>query len=576
MTKVVTRRQEHAVALDHFPDCPPRLAHIFYNRGLRAVDELNHDLEQLLPFSLLSGIDDAVQCLLDALEKQARILIIGDFDVDGATSTTLAVSALRAFGAQHVDFLVPNRFEFGYGLTPEIVAVAKRWNPDLIITVDNGISSHDGVTSAREQGIKVLITDHHLCGDTLPDANAIVNPNCPNDVFPSKNLAGVGVIFYVMLALRAKCRELNWFAKCDRAEPNMAQFLDLVALGTVADVVKLDRNNRILVKNGMQRIRTGKCRPGILALLKVAKRDPDQLLSTDLGYALAPRLNAAGRMDDMSLGIDCLLSPSFDAGYKMALQLEQLNQERIKVEKEMAAQAYAFIDAMSVNGQVDTYGVCLYDASWHQGVIGIIASRIKERFYKPTVVFAPVSDTEAKGSARSISEIHIRDLFQAVSVKHPHLLQKFGGHAMAAGMTIAIKHIPEFQHAFNEEIKLFFNEQMPQDTLLSDGELEKDEYTVAFADRIYADVPWGSGFPEPVFDGVFNIVQQRLVGTNHLKLTLKPVGSERLIDAIMFGVDLDQWPNHRAQQVHATYRLDINHYRGLRTVQLIISHLQHK
>jgi single-stranded-DNA-specific exonuclease len=425
----------------------PLLRRVYAARQIDGMDELDNSLEYLQRPAGLLGIGAAVDILHDALEKRERLLVVGDFDADGATSSALMVSGLRAMGASNVDYLVPNRFDFGYGLTPEIVNVAVERSPDLIITVDNGISSLEGVEAARHRGIRVLITDHHLPGETLPDANAIVNPNQPADAFPSKALAGVGVAFYVMLALRTRLDSIGWFKRHAIAKPNLAAYLDLVALGTVADLVPLDRNNRILVQQGIQRIRAGRCCPGIRALLEIAGRDPRRLVAADLGFALGPRLNAAGRLDDMSEGIECLLCEDPQHARELALRLDSLNRERREIEAEMKQQAVRILERLHMDSQHLPLGLCLYNADWHQGVIGILASRIKEQFHRPVIVFAQAGDQQLKGSARSIPGLHIRDTLDAVAARHPELLQKFGGHAMAAGLSIREKQLPAFEAA---------------------------------------------------------------------------------------------------------------------------------
>lgn len=553
----------------------PLLQRIYANRGIKSKYDLERGLEHLLPFTDLSGISDAVNYLSAALKHQQRFLIIGDFDADGATSTALAVHALRLFGAQYVDFLVPNRFEYGYGLTPEIVTVAAKINPDIIITVDNGISSCAGVDAAKLLDIKVIITDHHLPGSEIPKADAIVNPNQTGDRFASKNLAGVGVIFYVMLALRASLRESGWFDQQKIPDPNLSQLLDLVALGTVADVVPLDKNNRILIHQGLQRIKSDKCRPGIKALLNISQRQPDRLTAADLGFAIAPRLNAAGRLDDMSLGIDCLLSDNIHSAHAMAQQLDQLNQERKIIENDMQQQALTYITQLKLNNKnYLPLGLCLFEPDWHQGVIGIIAGRIKDLYHRPVIAFAAVNDYEIKGSARSVTNVHIRDILEAISTQHPHLISKFGGHAMAAGLTIAKHNYQLFSDAFNKEVQNHLHIDDALGKILSDGELNTNNLHISFAQLLREAGPWGQHFPEPLFDGLFNLLQQRVVGGKHLKLILQHPDTNSSVDAIAFGVDLNIWPNQKIKQVKIAYRLDINEYRGLQNVQLLIEHLE--
>ena len=518
----------------------------------------------------------ATTAQLDAVVAGAKIIIVGDFDADGATSSALAVLALRAMGLSNVDFLVPNRFEYGYGLTPEIVAVAAAQEPDVIITVDNGISSIDGVRAARELGIAVIVTDHHLPGSELPEADAIVNPNQPGCEFPSKNLAGVGVIFYVMNALRAELRQMGWFAESGIAEPNMASFLDLVALGTVADVVPLDHNNRILVSQGLQRIRAGVGRPGINALLEVAGKQMHKVVASDFGFALGPRLNAAGRLDDMSLGIQCLICESESLAREMAMQMDDLNKDRKAIETGMQQEAMTMLQkVLAADENALPWGVCLFDETWHQGVIGILASRIKDKYHRPTIVFADVGEGQIKGSARSIQGFHIRDALDAIAARHPHLLQKFGGHAMAAGMSLTRENFPAFAQAFDEEVR----RQLTQDDLsalvLSDGELSAQDFNLSIAQQLREAGPWGQHFPEPAFDGEFFLVQQKLLGEKHLKMTLAlDAQGQQLVDAIAFNIDSTLWPNQQAKKIKMAYRLDINEFRGNKNIQLMVEYME--
>ncbi len=564
------RREINTVLLpSEWQSVHPVLQRIYAARGIQTISEIDYDLKHLLPYNSLKNIESAVDLLLNTLQAQQRILIIGDFDADGATSSALAVRVLKAFGAKHVDYLVPNRFTFGYGLTPGIVGLAAAKKPDLIITVDNGISSVEGVLAAKTHGIKVLITDHHIAGDAVPDADAIVNPNQKGDEFASKHIAGVGVIYYVLLALRARLREINWFQQHNLPEPNMANYLDLVALGTVADVVALDHNNRILVSQGLRRIQAGHCCAGISALLQIARRDPQQITASDLGFAVGPRLNAAGRLEDMSLGIECLLTDDKDKALQMAQQLDLLNHERRSIETDMSDQAFKILEKLQINDLA--MGLCLFDESWHQGVIGLLASRVKDKYHRPVIAFAPANDTEIKGSARSISGVHIRDVLDAIAKKYPALLNKFGGHAMAAGLSLHKENFTRFQQAFAEEVALHVNPDELRGKLYSDGALTSDEINLELTEQLAKAGPWGQAFPEPLFDGVFTIVEQRLVGEKHLKLTLKQ--DNKIFSAIAFNVDLKQWPNYRCEKVHAAYRLDINEYRDLRSVQLMVEHL---
>jgi single-stranded-DNA-specific exonuclease len=550
----------------------PVLNRIYCSRGIKTPLELEYGFEHLLPYQSLLGIDRAVTCLYDVLEQEKKILIVGDFDADGATSTAVAVRALRSFGAKKIDFLVPNRFEFGYGLTPELVEVAYRdFNPDLIVTVDNGIANHAGVIAAKEHGMRVIITDHHLAAESLPPADAIVNPNQPGDTFQSKHMAGVGVIFYVMLALRRYLSDHDWFKQKCIPEPNMSKLLDIVALGTVADVVALDHNNRILIQQGLRRIRAGHCVPGITALLEMGNRNQARLVSADLGFVVAPRLNAAGRLDDMSLGIECLLTDDLIKARAMAKTLNQLNEERRLIEQDMQEQAIDALKKFNVDQTSLPYGLCLFDEDWHQGVIGILASRIKDRYHRPVIAFAASNDTELKGSARSINGLHIRDALATIALQHPELMKKFGGHAMAAGLTISRDSFDFFSKTFNDVIAAQLGDQDLQQMLLSDGELQTNELTLDVAEIVREAGPWGQAFPEPLFDGVFEIIEQRLVGGKHLKMVLAKEGI--MLDAIAFNIDLNQWPNYRLEYVKIAYRLDINEFRNKRKVQLIVEHL---
>lgn len=573
MQKQIIRREwqvEHAACLD---ELPPLLRRLYAARQVKSPKEVDNAIQDLLPYESLGGIDKAQQILGDAVIHRQKILIVGDFDADGATSTAVAVRALNSFGAKNVQFLVPNRFAYGYGLTPELVADAKRLGPDVIVTVDNGIANHAGVQAAKSLGMKVIITDHHLAAATLPAADAIVNPNQPGDPFPSKNLAGVGVIFYVMLALRRHLTNVGWFEKQGLPSPNMSQLLDLVALGTIADLVPLDHNNRILVHNGLRRIRAGQCIPAIVALLELAGRDFHRVVAADLGFAVAARLNAAGRMDDMALGIACLLSDDAACARDIARKLDQLNDERRSVEQDMQTQALDALAKLNVNLKGDLpRGLCLYDETWHQGVIGILAARIKDKFNRPVIVFAPGQTGELKGSGRSISGLHIRDALALIDSQYPELIVKFGGHAMAAGLTIARHLLNDFVKIFDEVVSQQVSALQLQHCLLSDGNLSSEELSLEVATMLRDAGPWGQAFPEPLFDDVFEILDQRLVGDKHLKLRL--VKDNKIIEAMAFFVDVNLWPNHRCSTIHAAYRLDINEFRGKRKVQLIIEYLE--
>ncbi len=551
-------------------DLPPLLTRLYAARGVQTAAELDKALARLLPYQQLKGIDAAVALLVAALQQGQRILIVGDFDADGATASAVGVLGLRLLGAAHVDYLVPNRFEYGYGLTPEIVAVALQRQPDLLVTVDNGISSVEGVAAANAAGLPVLVTDHHLPGAELPAAAAIVNPNQPGCPFPSKALAGVGVMFYVLLALRARLRELGWFGS-QRAEPNLGDLLDLVALGSVADVVPLDANNRILVHQGLARIRAGRARPGLRAVLEVAGRDARRITASDLGFILGPRLNAAGRLDDMSLGIECLLCEDEALARDMAQQLDQLNQDRKAIEQGMQREALAQLRELPLESL--PFGLCLYEPEWHQGVIGILASRLKERYHRPAIAFADAGDGLLKGSARSVAGLHVRDALDAVAARHPGLISKFGGHAMAAGLSLPQQHFGAFAAAFDAEVRRQLSEDDLTGRLLSDGQLAAHEFHLELARALRQAGPWGQHFPEPLFHGVFQVVSQRLVGERHLKLVLKTECGGQTLDGIAFNIDRDCWPNPNVRWVEAAYRLDVNEYRGQESVQLLLVHL---
>ena len=557
--------------LPNLGDLPPLLTRLYAARGVQSAEELDKGLARLIPYQQLKGVDAAVELLVDALEKGQRILYVGDFDADGATASSVGVLALRMLGAAWVDYLVPNRFEYGYGLTPEIVAVALEKRPELLVTVDNGISSIDGVAAAKAAGLRVLVTDHHLPGPELPAADAIVNPNQPGCDFPSKAMAGVGVIFYVMLALRARLRERGWFAARGIAEPNLAELLDLVSLGSVADVVPLDANNRILVHQGLARIRAGRARPGLRALLEVAGRDCRRITSTDLGFILGPRLNAAGRLDDMSLGIELLLCEDEGVARDMAVQLDQLNQDRKAIEQGMQREALAQLKELPVEEM--PFGLCLFDPEWHQGVIGILASRLKERYHRPTIAFADAGDGTLKGSARSVPGFHIRDALDAVAARHPGLICKFGGHAMAAGLSLPQENFGAFAAAFDAEVRRQLDEEDLTGRLLSDGQLGAEEFHLELARALRQAGPWGQHFPEPLFHGIFQIVQQRVVGERHLKLVLKTECGSLQLDAIAFNINRDIWPNPTVRWAEVAYKLDVNEFRGNETVQLMVAHI---
>ena len=553
------------------PGLPMVLKRVYAARAIESARDLDYSLDRLLPPDRLGGLEQAVDLLTEAMEADWRIIVVGDFDADGATSCALCLRALRGMGAAQVDYLVPNRFEYGYGLTPEIVAVAATRRPDLLITVDNGISSLAGVAAARERGIRVLITDHHLPGAELPTANAIVNPSLYGKEFPGRHLAGVGVAFYVMLALRAGLRARGWFARRGHPEPNLGALLDLVALGTVADVVPLDRNNRLLVQQGLQRIRSGRCLPGIRALLEVAGGVLARTVSADLGFVIGPRLNAAGRLEDMSLGIECLLADDNASARAMAIRLDALNRERKDIEADMQAQALAAIAALVPDAGELPAGFCLFDPQWHQGVIGILAARIKDRFHRPVIAFARVGNGELKGSARSIAGLHIRDALDAVASRHPELLSHFGGHAMAAGLTLSERSLTGFEAAFATEVSRVLSEEDLEDVIYTDGPLSEEELSLETAKLLREAGPWGQGFPAPQFEGEFRILEQRVVGERHLKMLVRPTGGSRRLDGIAFNCAVLP---AACRQARLVYRLDVNEYRGFENAQLVIEHIQ--
>ena len=557
-----------------FSENNPLLARIYAARGISSLESLDRSFASLPSPSLLKGMPEAVDRLYDALIRDEQIVIIGDFDADGATSSALMMLALRDMGFEHLNFLVPNRFDYGYGLTPEIVDLAQQYSPQLIVTVDNGISSNDGVTHAGKLGVEVIITDHHLPGECLPNAAAIINPNQPGCSFPSKSLAGVGVAFYLLSGLRAKLRDKGWFIDKSLSEPNLANWLDLVALGTVADVVPLDQVNRIFVYQGLLRIRSGHARPGIQALLQISGKNPQKLIASDLGFAIGPRLNAAGRLDDISLGIQCLLTDNLNEARETAECLDQLNRDRKSIEKGMQSEAIIELDKLSLESQEMPSALCLFQRDWHQGVVGLVASRLKEKYHRPVVAFARSDDGYLKGSCRSISGLHIRDALEALALRDPGLILKFGGHAMAAGLTMEESHLENFSNAFQEHVNTVISSDDLNARIMTDGSLEEEQINMQTASMLREAGPWGQQFPEPSFQGIFKIKQQRIVGKNHLKLLLQlhsnPVDT---FDAIHFNVDLDCWPSDKHQNVTCVYRLEINEFRNKESLQLVIEYM---
>jgi len=547
--------------LEALRDFDPVLARVYAARGISTPEELDHSLNKLAPISSLNGVADAVDLLLEFRDR--HVTVIGDFDADGATSTALVLRCLRDFGFVNVDYLVPNRFEFGYGLTPEIVRVAAGRSPALLVTVDNGVSSIAGVAEAERLGIPVLITDHHLPGTEMPDAAAMVNPNLSDSGFPSRHLAGVGVAFYLMAALGRALESQG----VEGAARKPATYLDLVALGTVADVVTLDHNNRILVRQGLERIRAGKAVPGIQALLKQSGRAIRRAVSSDLGFVVGPRLNAAGRLEDMSVGIECLLTDDPALADRYAATLDRINSERRHIETKMRDQAFAYVDAMDDRRLPAC--VCLYDESWHQGIVGLIASRVRERCHRPVIAFARDDGGELKGSARSVPGVHVRDLLESVATTRPGLISKFGGHAMAAGLNLPQAHFAEFSDCASEQIKRLYPTADFSGALLTDGMLPPDSMNLQFASLLRESGPWGAGFPEPMWSGDFSVVDQRVVGENHLKMRVQPADGTTVIDAIAF----NQAGLPLRGLVKLAYRLDVNEFRGVETPQLIVEQI---
>ena len=551
----------------------PVLKRIYASRNIKSSEDLDYSLGSLIPYEELSGVDDAVILLQEMITQKKRILIVADFDADGATSCALAIRGLTAMGAEDVIYVVPNRFEHGYGLSPKIVDVALDHDPDLIVTVDNGISSISGVEHAKKNGIKVLITDHHLPGDKLPSADVIINPQLKEDKFPSKNLAGVGVIFYILLALRAKLKAENWFDEKNIKYPNLANLLDLVALGTISDLVPLDKNNRTMVAHGLKLMRKNKSKAGILAILNQSGRQLSTLTSGDLSFAIAPRLNAAGRLTDMSLGIECLLTDDKENATEMAKKLNQLNIERRQIQDNMEEQAFTeFEKYLQDTSKKIPHGICIYNQNWHQGVVGILAAKIKEKFNRPVVVFAQECQGILKGSARSITELHIKDVFDEIARLYPELILTFGGHAMAAGLTIEESQFDRFSDVFNKVVDRYISSNSLEDQCLTDGELSGDDFSLPLALAIQNAGPWGQSFPEPIFVGQFKILDKRVVGESHLKLKLQSRNNNTL-DAIAFNMTDDDWPS-KLEQIISTYRLGINNYRGHSQVQLFIEHIE--
>ncbi len=553
----------------------PVLKQIYASRGC-SDNDCDLALTNLLRPNTMKGLTGAAKLIADAMAENRKILIMGDFDADGATSTSVCLLSLQMMGAQGVDYLIPNRFDYGYGLSPEIVQVAYEKGAELLITVDNGISSIEGVAAAKALGMQVIITDHHLPGKQLPQADAIVNPNQVDCQFASKAIAGVGVAFYLMSSLRAELRLRGWFQHLAIAEPNLANLLDIVALGTVADVVSLDTNNRILVDAGLKRVRAGRCRPGITALLEVAKRNTSRIVASDFGFAVGPRLNAAGRLDEMALGVETLLCDDIMLARRMANELDALNAERRDLEADMQQEALKTLETLSFNETELPWGIALYQEDWHQGVIGILASRIKDRYHRPVIAFAKANDEQIKGSARSIKGLHMRDLLELINARNPGMLIKFGGHAMAAGLSLKAGEFERFNRAYDETVRELLSPEQLTGELLSDGELSPTQMNMDLARLLRDAGPWGQNFPEPLFDGYFRIVQQRIVGERHLKLVLETECGQTMVDAIAFNVDLKIWPDATIQFAQVVYKLDINEFRGNESLQLMVEQIEPK
>lgn len=571
MNKLIKRRE---IPIGGSVSEHPLLDRLYRARHIKNRQELDRTLKSMLNPNQLYGIAQAVALLVSTYQTQQKIVIVGDFDADGATSTALAILALRQLGFTNIDYLVPNRFEQGYGLSIPVAEMAIEKGVQLLMTVDNGVSSFDGITFLKEKGIRVLVTDHHLPPDRLPPADAIVNPNLNQCDFPSKSLAGVGVAFYLMLALRAKFRELGIFTA--ENQPNFTELLDLVALGTIADVVPLDQNNRILAYQGLMRIRAKYCRPGIIALAEVANRNVEQFSASDLGFSIGPRLNAAGRLDNMSIGVELLLADDMQTARELALELDQLNQTRKEIEAGMKLEALEICRNLTALFNALPTGIVLYQADWHQGVLGIVSSRIKDQYHRPVIAFAQDEKGVLKGSARSIEGVHIRDLLERIHSQYPDMILKFGGHAMAAGLSIREECFSQFQQIFNQTVLDWLDETHLQGIIWTDGELRTNEFTLETAELLKNGGPWGQAFAEPCFDGEFKILDQRAIGQgqNHLKMLVEPKQGGPLLDAIAFNVDTRLYPDLSIKRARLAYKLDINEFRGNRNIQLLVEHIE--
>ena len=575
MTPRIERRSVPAKAVDWPAQIHPVLRRIYATRGVASPVDIEHRLAALLPPHALGGIELACELLETAIRDDARIVVVGDFDCDGATGTAVAVRGLRLLGANYVDYAVPNRMRHGYGLSPAIVEELLPRKPDVLVTVDNGVAAHAGVAAAKARGMRVIVTDHHLPGATLPEADAMVNPNSDGDSFPSKALAGVGVMFYLLLALRARLREKDWFSECGIPEPDLSVLFDLIALGTVADLVPLDRNNRILVEAGLRRIRAGRACAGIAALLACGRRDPSRAVASDLGFVAGPRINAAGRLQDMRLGIECLLTDDPTRALELADRLSAINAERRKLQDGMTAQAQAEVEKwISAHGaDALPHGVVLFDPDWHHGVVGLVASRLKESLHRPVIACAPVDPRtgELKASGRSIPGFHLRDALVEVDARHPGLIARFGGHAMAAGLSLKLADLDTFGAAFDAVARSRLRPEMLEAVLLTDGELDASDFTLDLAQQLRYAGPWGQVFPEPAFDGKFTVESWRVVGERHLKLKLRHPDLVDPIDAIAFNNYTGEPPPAR---LRAVFQLDVNEWNGAQSLQLLILHME--
>lgn len=573
MKNKLTHRQLPEALPELSPDIPLLLQRVYALRGITSMQELDYTTRNLCNYDNLDGTQTAVEIVYSAMQNNKRIMIVGDFDTDGATSTALTVKALKKMGCQHVDYIIPNRFDDGYGLSISVIKRALLKKADLIITVDNGVSAIEAVEFAKQSNLTVIITDHHLCPEQLPAADAIINPNLPNCSFPSKHLAGVGVAFYFMSALRAKLRQENWFRTHNLEEYNLASLLDLVALGTIADVVKLDHNNRILVHQGINRIRSGYCCAGIKALLHIARKDPVSFTSTDLAYYIAPRLNAAGRMDNMSLSVELLLCDDYDSALKQASDLDMLNNDRKLIEQTMYKEALSYIQELEQQQSSFPNLLVVYHPEWHQGIIGILSARLKDKHYRPVICFASTEEGILKGSGRSIAGIHLRDLLDELDENHPDLLVSFGGHAMAVGLSIRENDLERFRKHFETLIDKRLNANTLEQIIETDGEVDSQDFNYAMAKQLKESGPWGEGFTEPTFDGDFIVHQQRLFAEKHLRLVLEPKNGGPIIEGICFNVNLTQWPDNTIKNVKIVYQLDVDDFRGNQTAKLMIRHI---